>query len=77
MTDALQTLMWDWAVPRMGVRHFIVSAFEGNTGSLRVFEKSGFVPSRFFKNHIQLREQWRNLHVMEWKWSDNEPPRTF
>ncbi|KAG6897957.1 hypothetical protein C0992_008347 [Termitomyces sp. T32_za158] len=69
MTDALQTLMWDWAIPRMGVRHIIGSAFQGNTGSLRVFEKSGFVPSKFFENHAQTRDQWRNLHVVEWKQS--------
>ncbi|KAG5716468.1 hypothetical protein E4T56_gene15102 [Termitomyces sp. T112] len=74
MTDALQTLLWDWAVPRMGVRHIIASAFEGNTGSLRVFQKNGFVSSRFFENHIQTRGQWRNLHVLEWKQSYNEPP---
>ncbi|KAG6873828.1 hypothetical protein C0995_010440 [Termitomyces sp. Mi166 len=74
MTDALQTLLWDWAVPRMGVRYITGTAFEGNLGSLRVFQKNGFVPSGFFENHIQTRGQWRNLHVVEWKRSYNKPP---
>ncbi|KAH0578991.1 hypothetical protein J132_00876 [Termitomyces sp. J132] len=74
MTDALQTLLWDWAVPRMGVRHIITSAFEGNEGSFRVFQKNGLKQKRFIKNYMQRNGQWRNLNVVEWKRSDVEPP---
>ncbi|GLB35769.1 putative acetyltransferase (GNAT) domain containing protein [Lyophyllum shimeji] len=66
MTDALQTLLWEWAVPRMGVRYIVASAFEGNEGSLGVFRKNGFVQTRIIENHIETRGQWRNLTVMEW-----------
>ncbi|KAG6851338.1 hypothetical protein H0H93_005736 [Arthromyces matolae] len=68
MTDAVRTLMQDWAIPRMGVRHVMGSAFEGNRGSLRVFEKNEFLETRFIENHVELKGRWRNLHVVEWKW---------
>ncbi|KAF8973919.1 acyl-CoA N-acyltransferase [Flammula alnicola] len=42
MTDAVDTLVHDWAVPRMGVRRILTGAFVGNHGSVRVFEKNGF-----------------------------------
>jgi RimJ/RimL family protein N-acetyltransferase len=43
MSAALKTLLHEFAVPRMNVRHIVVSAFVGNVGSVRVFEKNGFV----------------------------------
>ncbi|KAJ7765315.1 acyl-CoA N-acyltransferase, partial [Mycena metata] len=42
MSDAVQTVMQKWAIPRMGVRRMVVNALEGNIGSVRVFEKNGF-----------------------------------
>ncbi|KAF5385307.1 hypothetical protein D9615_001177 [Tricholomella constricta] len=72
MTDALRTLLWDWAVPRMGVRHIISSTFEGNEGSVKVLQRNGFVRTRLIKNHVQTRGQWRNLNVMEWHRVTNE-----
>ncbi|KAG6875529.1 hypothetical protein C0993_008784 [Termitomyces sp. T159_Od127] len=74
MTDALQTLLWDWAIPRMGVCHIITSAFEGNEGSFRVFQKCGFKQRSFIENYMQNNGQWRNLNVVEWRRSDVEPP---
>jgi len=73
MTDVLQTLLWEWAVPRMGVRYILSSAFEGNEGSVRVFHKNGFVRTRVIENHIQTRGQWRNLNVVEWNMSNAGP----
>ncbi|KAJ7508528.1 GNAT domain-containing protein [Mycena galericulata] len=42
MSDAFQTLLHQWGIPRMGVRRMVVSTLAGNTGSVRVFEKNGF-----------------------------------
>ncbi|GJE91527.1 GNAT family N-acetyltransferase [Phanerochaete sordida] len=42
MTAALAALMEHWLMPRMGVRKIRVETFEGNIGSVRVFEKNGF-----------------------------------
>ncbi|KAG5647668.1 hypothetical protein DXG03_008391 [Asterophora parasitica] len=65
MTDVVRSLLWEWAVPRMGVRTIVGTAFEGNEGSVKVFQKNGFVKTKFIKNHIQMRGQWRNLQVLE------------
>jgi len=73
MSDVLDTVLWDWAVPRMGVRQIVSSAFEGNPGSLRVFEKNGFVWKRLIEKHVETRGRWRNLNVMEWNWSTANP----
>ncbi|GBE77660.1 hypothetical protein SCP_0105410 [Sparassis crispa] len=43
MTAAVGTLLASWAIPRMGVRRMRVEIFRGNNGSVRVFEKNGFV----------------------------------
>ncbi|KAG6831556.1 hypothetical protein H0H92_009475 [Tricholoma furcatifolium] len=71
MTDAVQTLIWDWAVPRMDARLIVIGAFEGNQGSVRTFEKSGFVHKGFIENYVQARGQWRNLHLLEWNISSS------
>ena len=42
MSAALATLMQDWIIPHMGARAMRVETFEGNIGSVRVFEKNGF-----------------------------------
>ncbi|KAF8079030.1 hypothetical protein FPV67DRAFT_1467259 [Lyophyllum atratum] len=64
MTDVLRTLLWEWAVPRMGVRHILASAFEGTKAA------SG---TRVVENHIQTRGQWRNLNIVEWNMSTADP----
>ncbi|KAH9950908.1 GNAT domain-containing protein [Amylocystis lapponica] len=43
MSAALGALLSLWAVPRMAARRCRVEIFEGNIGSMRVFEKNGFV----------------------------------
>ncbi|KAK7690816.1 hypothetical protein QCA50_005916 [Cerrena zonata] len=43
MTAAIRTIINDWMIPRMGVRCIIVDPYLGNRGSVRVFEKNGFV----------------------------------
>ena len=70
MTDALDTLLWDWAVPRMGVHRICTTAFEGNQGSVRVFEKNGFVMKTTLDDFVVHRGRMRGLHVMEWDGSN-------
>lgn len=43
MTAAIRTIINDWMIPRMGVRCIIVDPYLRNQGSVRVFEKNGFV----------------------------------
>ena len=52
MTAAIGTIIKDWMIPRMGVRHIIVDLYVGNQGSVRVFEKNGFVLERETKKEI-------------------------
>jgi len=70
MTDALETLVLDWAVPRMGVHRIRAAVFEGNQGSIRVFEKNRFVMTTTLDNFMVHRGRMRGLHVMEWKKSN-------
>jgi RimJ/RimL family protein N-acetyltransferase len=42
MSDAFQTLLRQWAIPRMDVRRMVVTTLKGNKGSVGVFEKNGF-----------------------------------
>jgi RimJ/RimL family protein N-acetyltransferase len=43
MTLAIETLMKEWVKPRMGGKEIYVDVWKGNHGSVRVFEKNGFV----------------------------------
>jgi len=70
MTDALETLLLDWAVPRMDVHYIRAAAFEGNQGSVRVLAKNGFVMTTTLDNFMVHRGRMRGLHVMEWKKSN-------
>ena len=42
MSFALGTLIKEWVVPRMNAKIIRGSAFIGNIGSLKVFQKNGF-----------------------------------
>ena len=46
MSDAIQTLVYDWGIPRMNIHHVLVGMYTDNIGSQRVFEKSGFKVTR-------------------------------
>ena len=52
MTAAIGTIIKDWMIPRIGVRHIIVDPYVGNQGSVRVFEKNRFVLERETKKEI-------------------------
>jgi len=66
MTDAVNTVLHDWAIPRMNVRHMLVSAFEGNDGSVKVFLKNGFKMKATYKDHYEVKGKMRGLDFLEW-----------
>lgn len=72
MSDVFGTLLNDWAIPRMGVRRMLVLAFEGNIGSVKVFEKNGFTQTRIVKDHLEAKGEMRSSHVLEWKFDAHE-----
>jgi RimJ/RimL family protein N-acetyltransferase len=71
MTDAVHTLIHDWAIPRMNARRFICGAFTGNQASVRVFEKNGFKTRSIKENALEVRGEMRGIHILEWR-SDKE-----
>ncbi|KAF4573300.1 hypothetical protein EYR40_003619 [Pleurotus pulmonarius] len=66
MTDALDTLVHDWAIPRMKARQITVTAFKGNIGSVRVFEKLGFTLRETVDDFKDVKGRIRGFHVLEW-----------
>ncbi|KAJ6486066.1 hypothetical protein C8R47DRAFT_980007, partial [Mycena vitilis] len=71
MSDAFGTLLRQWAIPRMGVRRMVVSAFKGNQGSVRVIEKNGFkFRSKTIDDALEVRGTKRGVHVLEWSLDD-------
>ncbi|PKY04153.1 acetyltransferase, GNAT family [Aspergillus campestris IBT 28561] len=54
MTAAMKTLIYGWVVPRMNARYIRSTAFVGNHGSVRVFEKLGFRVTHVLKDWVEL-----------------------
>ena len=73
MTDAVDTLLHEWAIPRMNVRHVMVAIFVGNEGSIKVFSRNGFKMLNTIENHKEVRGKMRGLHVMEWYGNRDRP----
>lgn len=72
MTIAVGELMKQWLIPRMNVRRMHVLTFAGNRGSVRVFEKNGFVLTETIK---LVREgpgfgRIEGMHVLNWRLDD-------
>ena len=72
MTDAVDTLLHEWAIPRMNVRHVMVAIFVGNEGSVKVFLRNGFKMINTIENYKEVRGKMRGLHVMEWRCSSKD-----
>jgi RimJ/RimL family protein N-acetyltransferase len=66
MTDAVGTVIWQWGSTRMGVRRILATASGGNKGSVRVFEKNGFMLTKTVENCIEHTGTMRNLHMLKW-----------
>jgi RimJ/RimL family protein N-acetyltransferase len=66
MTDAVDTVIQDWAIPRMQVQKIVCGAFTGNPASVRVFEKNGFKTKSIIEGAVEVRGRKRGIHIMEW-----------
>lgn len=71
MTDALNTLLHDWAIPRMGVRSILVAAFTGNDGSVKVFQRNGFKLVRTIEEFMVVKGKMRGVHILEWSLNES------
>ena len=69
MSDAVDTVLHEWAIPRMKVRHMWVSAFTGNEGSVKVFLKNGFKLIKTHEDFFEVKGKRRGLHLMEWRYN--------
>jgi len=67
MTDAVTTVLHEWGIPRMGIRHMWVTAYTTNEGSVKVFLKNGFKMITTYENHQEVKGKMRGLHLLEWK----------
>ena len=72
MTDAVDTMLHEWAIPRMNVHHILVLVFEGNEGSVKVFLRNGFKMKATYKDHFEVKGRIRGVHVLEWYSDVNE-----
>lgn len=70
MTAVLGCLLERWARPWMGVKRIKGTAHEGNVGSIRVFEKNGFIVEQFQPSFRERDESkgggWVGLHTLAW-----------
>ena len=69
MTAALKTLVDEWMIVRMGAKQLRVEAFIGNIGSVRVFEKNGFVWEKQSEHDILTNcgERYTGFNVLWWR----------
>lgn len=66
MTDATETLLWQWAVPRMGVHRVFATTFRGNIASMKVLQKNGFVLTKSLESYLEVRGKMRDFQLLEW-----------
>jgi len=69
MSAAVATIITQWMIPRMGACLIRVEAFKGNIGSVRVFEKNGFVVEETvdFEQIISSGEKMTGMHILWWR----------
>lgn len=71
MTLAVSTLLEQWIKPRMNAKRINTTVFKGNIGSLRVFEKNGFVLEKTLEDWVEIAEDKGGgrvgLHILRWK----------
>jgi len=70
MTDAVDTVLHDWAISHMNVRHMLLTVFEGNVGSVKVFLKNGFKIKATHKDYKENKGKMRSVHVLEWNYAE-------
>jgi len=70
MTDAVDTVLHDWAIPCMNVHHMLLGVFEGNVGSVKVFQRNGFRIKGTYQDCKEVKGKMRSVHVLEWHYSE-------
>jgi RimJ/RimL family protein N-acetyltransferase len=65
MSDAVNTLLHEWAIPRMGVRKMLGTAFEGNVGSARVLQNAGMKYRETHKDIGEIKGIMRSLEIYD------------
>jgi RimJ/RimL family protein N-acetyltransferase len=63
MTAVAKALLEDIAIPRMGVRTMLASAYEGNDGSERILKKLGF---EVIETSVVIKGAKRPETVFKW-----------
>ena len=63
MSSVAKALLEDIAVPRMGVRMMLASAYEGNDGSERILKKLGF---EVIETSVVMKGAKRPSTVFKW-----------
>ncbi|KAF7317747.1 Acetyltransferase, GNAT family [Mycena kentingensis (nom. inval.)] len=66
MSAVVHAMIHEWGVSRMGVHLVRSNAFEGNFGSLKVLKKNGFMEVDYVPDVVQIGEQKRGMHFLEW-----------
>jgi RimJ/RimL family protein N-acetyltransferase len=70
MSDAVNTVLQDWGIPRMNIRHMRVSTLAGNEASVKVFLKNGFKLIGTYEDHVEVKGKVRGLNLLEWKYEE-------
>ena len=65
MTDAVDTVLHDWAIPRMSVPHILVSTFEGSEDNVKAFLRNRFKTEATCKDYFEVKGKIRGVHVLE------------
>lgn len=68
MSDAVNTVLQDWGIPRMNIRHMWVSTFMDNEASMKVFLKNGFKLIGSYEDHFEVKGKVRGLTLLEWRY---------
>jgi RimJ/RimL family protein N-acetyltransferase len=71
MSAVVRAVMDEWVVPRMNARIIKVSAYVGNVGSVRVFQKNGFQIEHTLEDWAIIPENRgggrKSIYVLGWK----------
>lgn len=72
MSDAIETIIGDWAVPMMGVRKILIGAMVENGASAKVFIKNGFKLRAVVENFDYSPHLKRMRDVSFYEWNLNQ-----
>jgi len=73
MTAVVGSLLKVWGIPRMNIHCVRPVVLEGNTGSVRVFEKNGFGHNKTVADCVRIATKadlvggLRAVHIFEWR----------